>query len=366
MASNPAHTEVAAFMQFDSIRYSQVWEDAQRLRAALNIAAHECVLSIGSAGCNVLALLLDAPRRIHAVDLNAAQNAITALKIAAISKLDHPSLLELLGFVPSSRRLALLDQLLPYLTPAFAAYWQEQSPLISEGLLGSGRLDRFIANFARETFAHIPGILDLKPAFASLDMERQRQFRAALQKGTFAQKFSTYFGSELMHKGRDPAQYRYVTIDDLGRELLSRFYAFLENKSLQGNHYQWFFLFGEPMPAAQGPYYAQADNWQRLRELVPRVELHTKTIEALLESEHTGPIDKANLSNIFEYMSEENMAVLLRQLATKMPRGGRIAYWNLFVDRPLPKALRTVFQNLEPPPYDRVWFYQSFHLLERL
>ncbi len=68
------------------IRYSQVWEDAGILSRGLEIQPSDHVLSIASAGCNALALLLEEPQSVTMVDLNPAQTALCHLKLAAKSK----------------------------------------------------------------------------------------------------------------------------------------------------------------------------------------------------------------------------------------------------------------------------------------
>ena len=69
------------------VRYSQVWEDHALLEDGLEIPPGDDVLSIASAGCNVLALLLREPLSVAAVDLNPAQLALVELKLRAIEEL---------------------------------------------------------------------------------------------------------------------------------------------------------------------------------------------------------------------------------------------------------------------------------------
>ena len=75
-----------------------------------------------------------------------------------------------------------------------------------------------------------------------------------------------------------------------------------------------------------------------------------------------------NLSDIFEYMSDENSAALMTMLITKMPPGGRIAFWNLYNDRLPPKDnpnilfLQDLSQELHKE--DRVLFYKAFYIIQ--
>ncbi|MBI3747787.1 MAG: DUF3419 family protein, partial [Chloroflexi bacterium] len=68
----------------DRLLYGACWEDLEIARAALRIPGGGLVVAIGSAGDNVIGLLLDDPGRVLAVDLNPAQTALIDLKLAAL------------------------------------------------------------------------------------------------------------------------------------------------------------------------------------------------------------------------------------------------------------------------------------------
>jgi len=68
-----------------------------------------------------------------------------------------------------------------------------------------------------------------------------------------------------------------------------------------------------------------------LQGLVDRVQVYTGTLEDYLNQPNLPKINKANLSDLFEYMSEEASDVVFTALADKMAVGGRITYWNFFV-----------------------------------
>jgi S-adenosylmethionine-diacylglycerol 3-amino-3-carboxypropyl transferase len=82
-----------------------------------------------------------------------------------------------------------------------------------------------------------------------------------------------------------------------------------------------------------------------------------------------GHYSKANLSDLFEYLSDEQTEGFLRTLAEGMREGGRIAYWNLLVPRARPESLAHL---LKPHPKlakalwekDRAFFYGDFHIEE--
>src|SRR6059036_545633 len=96
---------IAERATFDFIRYASVWEDADVLCEALApVGRGGRLLSIASAGDNVLALLGLDPAEVVAVDRNAAQLACLALRLAAFRCLDDPALLAFLGVTPSAKR----------------------------------------------------------------------------------------------------------------------------------------------------------------------------------------------------------------------------------------------------------------------
>ena len=97
-------------LRLSTIRYAQVWEDADVLLGALDARPGDVHLSIASAGDNALALLTTRPARVLAVDMNPAQLSCLALRIAAYRTLSHPELLELIGSRPSTRRLDLYER----------------------------------------------------------------------------------------------------------------------------------------------------------------------------------------------------------------------------------------------------------------
>src|SRR5688572_25134911 len=88
---------------FTFVRYANVWEDADVLCDALEpVGRGGRLLSIASAGDNVLALLTLDPAEVVAVDLNPAQLACLELRLAGFRCLKDAALLVFLGIEPSA------------------------------------------------------------------------------------------------------------------------------------------------------------------------------------------------------------------------------------------------------------------------
>ena len=89
--------EINSVLQEGIVRYSQVWEDYELLSEGLKIQSDDHILSIASAGCNALAMLLEEPASVTAVDLNPSQTAICHLKKAGYTHLSHAEFVSLMG-----------------------------------------------------------------------------------------------------------------------------------------------------------------------------------------------------------------------------------------------------------------------------
>src|SRR5438477_6486371 len=132
------------------IRYSQVWEDHALVEEGLDVQPGDDVLSIGSAGCNVLAVLLREPRRVLAIDLNPSQTSLIELKLRAIESLEWEELVQLVGVAPSADRLALYEKVRPRLGDAARTYWDAREDALTNGVHWSGRLEQFFHKFHAE------------------------------------------------------------------------------------------------------------------------------------------------------------------------------------------------------------------------
>ncbi|RMZ80151.1 hypothetical protein DV737_g3047, partial [Chaetothyriales sp. CBS 132003] len=123
--------------------YAFNWEDPTVDRRILNIQPTDAILTITSAGDNILDYLLEGPRRIHAVDLNPNQNHLLELKVAAFAAgLPHDDIWRLFaeGRHPDFRRLLLTD-LSTHLSSQAFQYWFDRASCFGSkhGLYETGR-----------------------------------------------------------------------------------------------------------------------------------------------------------------------------------------------------------------------------------
>ena len=363
--------DAAAVLAAGELRYSTVWEDHRLLERGLRPVAGDDVLVIASAGCNALNLLLGAPRRLVAVDINPAQTALLALKLAAVRTLPHDATLRLLGVRDAADRLALYERARPALPSAARDWWDARLPLLHDGVEEAGRLDRYIARFRREGLHEACGAGVVDRLLALDDRAaRRRLVDAELFTPAFVAAFRAHFGREpLAAHGRAPAQFEHVAEPDVAGAFLARLYRACTALPVRGNFYLERFLRGGVRNAEWGPPYLRRGAYERLRALAPRVEVVTGALEEHLARCAPGSLGGAALSDVFEYLAPDASDALFALVRRALRPGGRVAYWNLFVPRRSPPALSPRLRPLARlsgalARRDRAWFYGAFHVEE--
>ncbi|KAK5125683.1 hypothetical protein LTR85_011957 [Meristemomyces frigidus] len=113
----------------DEYIYAFTWEDSRTDARLLKITGDDVILAITSAGDNILSYALERPKRIHAVDLNPAQNHLLELKVAAFRALEYQDFWTLFGEGKHEDfQRVLVEQLSPYLSSQAFDYWLHVGP----------------------------------------------------------------------------------------------------------------------------------------------------------------------------------------------------------------------------------------------
>lgn len=323
------------------ISYSQCWEDPRPSLKALEIGPEDDVLSIASGGDNSIALLLGRPRSLTVVDRNPAQLFLVELKIRAIEHLGYDELLEFVGIRPCPDRGRVYAFLRPHLSEAACCFWDKRPALIRDGLLFIGKYERFFQAMRRYVLPlmHSP---ETTRAFLSCStIEEQITFYEEVwAHRRWRTLFRLICGKYLLGRlGRDRSLYRHVTMPDTGDYLYRRTSRSLAEWPIRENPYFIFFLAGNYLWPESYPLWLQRENFSALKERVSCLRLKHGSLENVLGACEPGDFSKFNLSNIFEYMSEEVYESTLRQLVRVSPSGGRLAFWSLFLTRPIPESL---------------------------
>jgi S-adenosylmethionine-diacylglycerol 3-amino-3-carboxypropyl transferase len=360
-------TEVATRADFSRIRYAQVWEDADVLLAALDVQPTDTVVSIASAGDNALALLGAGAARVVALDLNPAQLACLALRVAAYRELAHSELLELIGSRPSGQRAELYRRCRPLLTPPVQAFWDANGAAIARGIGGAGKFEDYFKLFRTRVLPLVHGRAKVGMLLrGGTRAERETFYAQEWDTWRWRLLFRLFFSRVVMGRlGRDAAFFKYVE-GSVADRILQRTRHALTVLNPAENPYLHWILTGTHGGAL--PWALRAENFEKIRTRLDRLEWHELTLEAFLDRESGGGasrVDKFNLSDIFEYMSLENTAALLDRLADASRPGGRLAYWNMLAPRRRPESLAHRLrprEDLARPLFeqDKAYFYSAF------
>jgi S-adenosylmethionine-diacylglycerol 3-amino-3-carboxypropyl transferase len=363
-------SEVATNADFSEIRYAQCWEDADILLAGLDIQPGDTCLSIASAGDNTLALLSKQPALVIALDLSVAQLACLELRVAAYRELAHGELLELMGSRPSSRREELYRRCRSQLTPNTRRFWDAQSAEVAAGIGGAGKFERYLSLFRRRVLPLVHSCARIERLLSDCSLEERIAFyEQHWDTWRWRAMFRLFFSRAVLGRsGRDPRFFQYVE-GSVAERLLARTRQGLTEVNPAENPYAQWILTGQHPSAL--PYALRAENFEAIRVNLDRLEWQCISMEDFLASAGRSAIDRFNLSDIFEYISEENYASMLEQLARTGRPSGRLVYWNMLAPRSRPAALAARLQPLtefaqQLHSKDKAFFYSAFIIEEIL
>ena len=340
------------------IRYANCWEDADLLLDAFDIQPGDKILSIGSAGDNSFALLSKSPELIVAVDVNPVQIHVIELKKTAFKILDYPTFLEFLGFHESNQRKEIYNNLSQELPAETKEYWDTSFEKIEKGLIYSGKFEKYFRFFARYIVPLIHNKRTIDKLFVPKSHQEQIAFYNETWENTRWKKlFRIFFSRYVMGKfGRDPSFFNEVQVP-VADFIFGKTKDHLSSVACQSNHFLYFILkgsFGNHLP-----YYAQKENFESIKRNIDSLSTELNSVENIdFESQR---YNKFNLSNIFEYMSNDEFHEITQKLIGKADSQSRYAYWNLMVNRDMTKISKKLVPINHNNFIDKGFFYKSFH-----
>jgi S-adenosylmethionine-diacylglycerol 3-amino-3-carboxypropyl transferase len=355
-------------VDFTRIRYAQCWEDADVLIAAAGLNNDSRCLSIASAGDNTLALLGAEPREVVALDINPAQLACLALRVAAYRTLSHAELLEFVGSRPCRDRKPLYLRCRKALAAPDRAFWDNRPADIARGIGASGRFESYFSLFRR----HLLPLIHRCATVTELTRPRTREQRDRFYADTWNNRrwrmlFQLFFSRFSMARlGRDPELFRYVE-GRVAARILERTRHALTVLDPALNPYLCWILHGDHRHAL--PCALRAENFDPIRDNLNRLQWHRASIDEFLDAQHSRRFDLFNLSDIFEYTSEQQYRQLLESLLSAARPGARLVYWNMLAPRSRPDSMAhrlTALTSLASQLHaqDKAFFYSRLVIEE--
>lgn len=353
--------------RFSFIRYASVWEDPDILCKALAPSTKQGrILSICSAGDNVLALLTLDPKEIVAVDLSAPQIACLEIRIAAFKELDYEDLCKFLGVQKSKNRVEIYrNRLKKHLSVGSQTFWEFNLSIIRDGIIHGGKFERYLRLFGK-------WVLPLVQSCSTIDellkeksrLERVKFYEERWDHWRWRLLFKIFFSRFMMGRaGRDPSFFNHVE-GTVGERILARSKHALTECPTHQNPFLHYILKGN-FSMDNLPRYLRLEHFNAIQSRIHRITLVQGSATDI-----EGRFDAFNLSDIFEYMSQEEFATCYEKLMNQANPKARMAYWNMLVPRSCPQgcldrvsSLNELADSLHKE--DQAWFYQKFVIEER-
>ena len=361
-------SEVEEYAKFDILRYAQVWEDADILIQALDIHENDNILSIASAGENAISMLIKNPNKVFAIDLSENQIACTELKIVAYKYLDYQECMEFIGVFDCNDRIKTYQKIADKLSKDTRTYLESNLEMLEKGIIHTGKFEKYFHLFGKKIlpFIHKKSIRE-ELLQKKTKKERIQFYDQKWNNMRWQMLFRIFFSKTVMGKlGRDKAFFRYVHVN-VAEHILERTKYAITELDTSENSYLQYIIHGKydenVLPVAY-----RKENFEMIKKNIDKIYLLKDSVEDFIQKEEIDYISKYNLSDIFEYMSDEQMCKIFEKIFTKSPPGTRIAYWNMLADKRASKYFdNLVYKEKESKELfkqDKAFFYSKFIIEE--
>lgn len=376
-------------VDFKVLRYACCWEDADFLLQNLDLQPNNNILSIGSAGDNSFSLLTKNPKLLVICDVSEVQLYLIELKKLLIEKLNHQEILIFLGYESYQNkkrnkqnyedfRIRKFETLKNELSNPAKIYFEINLDLIKNGIIYQGKFEKYLLLFSQKILPFIHSQPKINGLFEPKNQEEQLKFYS--QKwNTWRWKllFKIFFSRFLMGRlGRSPEFLKEVGVN-VGKHIFDKTAKELSETNAQTNFMLRFMLCGDFCGnfEARLPHYLQEQNFQKIKQnlLSDSTQIHLEKgfAEEIATKYKTQNIefDAMNLSNIFEYMNEETFIKTSKILLSATAKDGKLAYWNLMVERIISTHFQEETQTIQPKNLskkDNGFFYDRFCITKKI
>ncbi len=305
------------------------------MRRGLQISEGQTILSIAAAGDNALALLLDNPKKVIALDMSASQLALCHLKVAGINHLNLIDFKHLLGFPVQenhvSSRVDIYKRIRSSLPDDVREFWENNINVISNGIIHCGKLDKYMSTFGKY-MVPIVHSRDTVNRFLKIGSVKAQKHFFDRYWNTFLWRFVfRFYNNEIIlgRKGRDPLLTNALRGLNVSEYMLHRFNQLLTEVPIADNFFMEYFLTGNITGLTGYPEYLQEENFMVLKQRIDRLELiHDDILSFCCKTDLK--FDGFNLTDIFEWLPESLSKNILSGILEKSNINARLCYWNFF------------------------------------
>lgn len=310
--------------------YNILFEDSEVDERYLGLNSDSSVLTISGAGCRVAGHLSANPKRIDAVDINGHHLALTALKVAAATRLRSYDLFYALfgkGQLKTPERV--LKSLVSELPSWIQKYWQSESGLFSNSIHRRGMAANLFLALRKMSNVDAKWLGAVSRLSQS---ERQRVVRETFAPILYNKTIAAMLASpvNLLALGINYAQcermLRAEETDMSGflLNILTRIAA----TDLQRNWFAWHAVagsFNEEEPDAVPPY-LRKDRHERSLEASTEVAYHKRNIFDVLDDAPHETWSHYVLCDALDWMSPDLQRRLLVSILRSSRSGATLVY----------------------------------------
>lgn len=339
------------------IHYSNCHEDANMIIKNVKNEVKN-ILSIASGGDNSFACLLLNPDKVVAIDTNISQVYLVKLKQIAIKYLSYEEYLEFLG-IKNGNSLKLYNYLKRYLDSDVINYFDENIFLINDTkLVNCGRFEYYFNVFSKKVLPLIHSQKEIdKFMNCNTIIEQINYYEKKFNNFRFKLMFKLFFSKFVMKRiGRDKDYFKYNK-GSLSKELKSRFELGIYNNLNKTNPYLQYVLYNQFIEL---PLYLKKENYQIIKERIDK--LIVKNISLSEELSNNNLYDLMNLSDVFEYISEDQMDYYESEIDNALASKGRIIFWNMQNKRTFKNRFTKVSVELKN---DLAFYYKDILVYEK-
>jgi S-adenosylmethionine-diacylglycerol 3-amino-3-carboxypropyl transferase len=294
----------------------------------------------------VIELLMTPCAEVISIDMNRIQNHLLSLKLAAIAALDYEKYLAFLGCTPSKHRVAMLNDIKPFLSAETLAFWQTNQAALRKGIIYQGRMERLTK--ASSLMFRLVRPSKIRKLFSFDHLDEQRQFvKQEWDTPMLRKLFSVVVNPKLLrHVLNDPGLNSYVDYAEKpGLYIYQRMIDLLDNRLAKNSALLNLLFRGSLSPEAYFPYLTH-QGYRAIRQSQARIAIVTgNTIDFLNQPTSAGQIDCFSMSDIASYMPQEAFEKLLRGIQHAAKPNARFCLREFISNRKIPNELQPVYKR---------------------
>jgi S-adenosylmethionine-diacylglycerol 3-amino-3-carboxypropyl transferase len=337
----------------DRLFFAQVREDPRLEIEALAPLADAKIIVVSSGGCTALSLIAAGAAHVTAVDLNASQNHLVELKVAALRWLTMPEVLSFFGVARGApeRRIRTYRMIRPLLSARATEFWDNHEELLGRGALTCGVSEQFISVVVRVVKLFIHGRRKIERLLALETLEQQREF---FDREWNTRRWRLLFPALLnrwtFNRTYDPAFFRGVENPSFALHFRRLLEHALCDVPVRSNYFLHQMLLGTyPNRVPDGvPPYLERTQREVLRTRLDNLELVDGGYSEYLATREDSSVDAFALSNICEWLDAAGVDKVFGQVVRVAKPGARLCFRNFVGHTEIPERFRsTVIEDRE-------------------